>query len=459
MVANSPGPDQDSTNIGSCFGVQKRRHDVSRIEIEGNRNKGDFPWISTKELRDAVTCSLDCAKGIEFKDSDESSLTLSATLKAGNTRTYGRLELHVLLNPKQPLSLANCISRTISSHSLGWLSNSTKPPIAFAMFKLAISNARSLRSLVSEDVTASTKAGCREDMDHTATCALVINAMCGEGTIEIVSQECQKQTAFFMIAGDKNEVAVKSTAARLVSLQYSHSEQNERRLRPLIDMVVWDAQRLPLRSGIADVVLADLPFGGSKKKNHQEPCLSGTALDKSLNYKRVMSQAVRVLKCEGRSAVLSSDTKALSYMALQFNAFWSVLYRNNVNLGGLPGKLFLLERHKQCSKDLSVWISSGIGSVDCSEVLKCVAASACRGFRVNDLLEIYPCDDEYKKASRSLVVNVELISSFFNSDTQMLSHCYRVWFDIRISNLQAKQLEKRIRTRMEEDPPLGVRLR
>lgn len=457
-VANSPARDEDSTNVGSFFGVQERQH-VPRIQIEGNRNKGDFPWISTTELRDAVACSLDCTDVTDFNDSDETNVIVSATLKAVNKRTSGRLELYVLLNHKQPLSLANCISRRISSHSLGWLSNSTKPPIAFAMCNLALTNARSLQSLVSEDLTASTKASHREDVGHTATCALVINAMCGEGTIEIESQECQKQTAFFMIAGDKSEVAVKSTGARLSTLYYSHPEQQGRRLRPLVDMVVWDAQRLPLRSGIADVYLADLPFGGSKKKNHQEPCLSGGASDNSLDYKCVMSQAVRVLKCKGRAAFLSSDTKALSYTALQLNPFWSVLYRNNLNLGGLPGKLFLLERHKQCSKDLSVWISNGCGSVDESDVLHSVAIDACRGFRVNDFLEIYQCDVEYKNSSSSLVAKVELISSFFNSDEQMLSHCYRVWFGTLVSNLQAKQLEKRIRTRIKENPPSRVLLR
>ena len=448
----SPGGDIDGA-------VQVKIHDLQlnapRIRIEGNRSKGDFPWLSTAELREAVTCGLQ-STGVDLNASNTTSLTISAELKALDDTNTARVKLFALLNPKQPLSLANCVSRNIPEHSLGWLSSSAKPPIAFAMCNLAMSNAKSLQLLITEVTTASSKSSNHDDNDKRG--ALVVNAMCGEGTIEIESQDCQMPHSFFMIAGDKNEAAVKGTAARLASLHNRRGAQQGRTRRPLVDLVIWDAQRLPLRSGIADVFLADLPFGGSKKKSHQEPCLSGVALDNSLDYKRVMAQAARVIKCSGRAALLSADTKALSHVAIQFNGFWSVLWRNNLNLGGLAAKLFLMKRHQQCSKDLSVWITSGTDIVDLSDALKRTAIDVCAGFRLDDLLEMQQCDS-FCESPTSLILDVELISTFFNKEKSMRSHCYRVWFDTCMSNLQAKQLEKIIRAKIEENPPEGMQLR
>ena len=95
--------------------------------------------------------------------------------------------------------------------------------------------------------------------------------MCGEGTIDLESRQLSEP--FFLIAGDKSEEAVYNTANRLASLQ--ECTKGTRRKMPLVEFVVWDAQRLPLRSDIADMFLGDLPFGGSQTKKHQEPSLCG----------------------------------------------------------------------------------------------------------------------------------------------------------------------------------------
>ena len=422
-----------------------------RIRVEGKRNKSDFPWIATAELRDAVISSIR-DNVVELNALDATSLVLSAELKALDNSGASRLEVYALLNFKQPLSLANCTSRRIQAHSLGWLSSSTKPPTAFAMLDLARTSVQSLRALEKEDSSG----WASEESDHKES-SIFINAMCGEGTIELESQSIQ--TPCFMIAGDKNEDAVKRTAERLASLHDCQgSLQDQRGFRP-VDLVIWDAQCLPLRSGIADVFLADLPFVGCKGKKHQEPCLSGNAMDSALDYKRVMAQAARVLKSKGRAALLSADTNALSHAILQFNAFWSVLCCNNMNLGGLAGKLFMMEKHKQSSKDFSLWVSSTPGIVDESDALKRIAVDACSGFHLNDMLEIEPDDSKGVSPKGGLVLDVQLISSFFNEERSMMSHCYRIWFDSCVSNVQAKQFEKMIRIKIAEHPPVGMQLR
>ena len=129
-----------------------------------------------------------------------------------------------------------------------------------------------------------------------------------------------------------------------------------------------------------------------------------------------------------------------------------------MNLGGLAGKLYLTERHKQSSKDFSVWVST-VGIVDMSDEFKRVAVDACSGFRVNEMLEIVLHDRNCVSSNGGLVLDVQLISSFFNNERRMMSHCYRVWFETCVSNVQSKQLEKVIRIELEKHPPIGIKLR
>jgi hypothetical protein len=92
-----------------------------------------------------------------------------------------------------------------------------------------------------------------------------MNTMCGGGTIELkFTNQHQSHHPFSLIARDANEDAVASTAERLKTLKATTLNLNHRPL--LIDLIIWDAQRLLLQSWIAEVLLADLPFAGSTKK-------------------------------------------------------------------------------------------------------------------------------------------------------------------------------------------------
>ena len=423
-----------------------------RILVHGKRNKGDFPCISSTELRNVVVNRL-YDIDTPFMASDTSSVTVSVELK--KARGIPLVEVYVLLNPKQPLSLANCSSRRIPEHSLGWLSCSVAPPIAFAMLDLVMTNVHSFSSRLRGDRPS--------DMTYPKAspddCGIGVNLMCGEGTIELESQG--RPTSCFIISGDISEDSVKRTASRLRShhdcLHDVNNVKGHQQTR--IDFVLWDAQRLPLRSGIADFLLADLPFVGSKLKPHQEPTLSGKAIRSSLDYHRVMAQVVRVLRCKGRASLLSADTKALTHATQAFSQFWCVLWSTNINMGGLAAKLHLIEKHKQSSKDFSVWIARGGDVAAISETLKMIVIEACSGFYQDNNLELKVHRGESTVPNGSLVWDVKLMSTYNNNERCIVSHCYRVWFDSSVSNTQSKQLEKMIRNRIEHHPSLGVQLR
>ncbi|KAI2489440.1 tRNA (guanine) methyltransferase [Fragilaria crotonensis] len=260
---------------------------VPRITVQGKRSKGDFPWINTAELRDAVACSLR-STGFEMNASGKSSLVLSAELKALNSN--GTSSGNICASKSQATAVTRQLHLASHSRTQPWMAFQLQSHPRHSPCLTFRTSTQSLRTLVNADSTAWTS----EELGHEE-CGIILNAMCGEGTIELESQDLQPR--FFMIAGDKSEDAVRRTAERLASLHGRQDALQERRWRPPVDLVVWDAQRLPLRSGIVDVFLADLPFVGGKAKKHQEPSISGNALDNTLDYKRVMAQAARVLKC------------------------------------------------------------------------------------------------------------------------------------------------------------------
>ena len=408
------------------------------MHVVSKRNKGSFPFLTTANITEAVVTGLD-ASGAELRSEADANITLSTRLSAVDTTT-ARMELYIVLNKKRPLSLTNCISGQISGHSLGWMSSSVKPPVAFTMCSLAMADAKSLQIITRNPIKSS----------RQHACSLVVNTMCGEGTIELESRDDHLPHPFFMIAGDKSERAANATAARLACLDGGK--------RPLVDIVIWDAQRLPVRTGVADVVLADLPIAGGTRKAHQEPSVTGEAMDSGLDYKRVMAQTVRVLACTGKAALLSIDQKALSVAAGKFNGCWSVFWSNNLNLGGLTGKLFLMERKNQCSKDFSVWVDAA--TINLNALLTNLAIEACAGVSLNDMLEIEDSSQVLEDASAqrrpNVVSHTELRDSFFHTGKQLTSHCYRIYFDVRMSTIQTKLLEKRIRADIEANPPVGM---
>ena len=406
-----------------------RSSSTNTIHVVGRRDKGSYPWISTADFSASVAQGLEDG-GTELRSSEEAKFIVCANIKASNTSTDAIMDLDLLLNPKRPLSLTNSLSRLVAKHSLGWISSSVKPPVACAMCRLATGK-------VTDEGT----------VNSVNTCGLLINAMSGEGTIELEAQSPDMPDKFFMISGDKDASAAVETSRRLASIHKTTGK------RPRVDMIVWDAQRLPLRRRIADAYVADLPFAGSKKKAHQVPSSSGSAVDASLDYKVVMGQAITALRTGAHAVLLSADAKAMGYASRAFN--WSERWQSNaVNVGGLSAKLCVLERGAQCWKDLSMWVEQDC-VVDLSGSLLPIAREACSHFSLDNSLVLQKGAEPGSVRSASLVECVKQCDTYVNKEN-MASHGYRFFFDDRVSNQQAKVLYKVICSAVAENPPGGM---
>ena len=153
--------------------------------------------------------------------------------------------------------------------------------------------------------------------------ALVCDPMCGCGTIAEVGRRADFAAATFFLVGDVDGGAVDKARRNLL-------EASRPRGRGVMaDVVHWDATRLPLRDGVLDHLVTDLPFGkrmGSKQSNRQL-------------YPASEREFHRVLKPDSGSAVLlSADRHALS-LALRAGQRWHVSLQRRVTVGGLDALL------------------------------------------------------------------------------------------------------------------------
>lgn len=477
---------KDTKSLKQSIDDNKAVPKHNSLYIIGKRDKGDCPWLSkTADFTGSITSALHSA-GADLGLEAHSEFQLHTKLSKSGSGSPSdanvnsklqtlRAEFSLLVNPKQPLSLINCASKNVENHSLGWLSTSVKPPLAYTMFKVAGDKKWLQDILFQSETTSATNKKSPAKRVVKKRGHLMVNTICGEGTIELESTNDQGRP-FFIIAGDVSEEAAISTAERLKTLTATRSKQSNH-TPVLIDLIIWDAQRLPLRSGVVDVLLGDLPFSGSTKKVHQVPTSSPSPEKspslsknhkKALDYRRVMAESVRVLQSGGgRAALVSADAKALSHAVGKYNDRWSVLWRSNVNIGGLGGKLFLMERKPQSSKDLSLWVSSTKEAVDAgcdlSSQIYNVAVNACSRFQMGDYLELNDVGDcpskQSLKITESLIAGVEFSSQFYHEEKQLLSHCYRVWFRACVSNPQAKVMEKHMRLAVSNILPEGFQLR
>jgi hypothetical protein len=599
----------------------KQHHPKSfpRVRVEGHRNKKDFPELSTKDLSQAIQSVINRdedkseiniiegrQKNSHYDGDDVDVLTIAAELSVQADRTVSpstsgkvadmnqitshsrrwRIDFFLLLNPKRPLSLVNCTSRRVNPvHSLGWLSTSVKPSIAVAINQLALlppTRSRggifdTIESMIILTPLSTSGVDTKQNDDRLLTpignenkssthasaskASLVVNAMCGEGTIEFESfDDRSRRGSYLLLSGDKSEGAVYAAKDRFQSLTKSPLLNSTKSTASsytiecdgdspsssiYIDFVIWDAQRLPLREGIADAFLGDLPIAGSvrtkrgRKRPHQyltnsedlenadvdnqnsaQNKLDNEATDSMLSYKRVSIEAVRVLVPRaGRAVLVSVDTNSLTRSVLDMTGQWKVLLRHSVTIGGLPGKMFAMQRNPPPTKDISVWLPSattlslpsgttfGTGEEAkrsspwrdnfddslCTTLLQ-IAKKSCEGFWLDDLLELHhsvvPEQQDivhlgqhqrqqrsaWASSNQDLVRGVELIDVYTpatatseeeqqrdkNNNIQSstrISHCYRISFDSLLSNYQAKILEREIRTAIEKDPPYNILLR
>jgi tRNA (guanine6-N2)-methyltransferase len=114
--------------------------------------------------------------------------------------------------------------------------------------------------------------------------------MCGVGTI--LAERALASPSKALIGGDIDPEAVRAAAANLSRLH---------RAEPAPELYLWDARRLPLRSGTIDVIVCNLPFG-EQVGSHEE----NVAL-----YSRFFDQLPRVLRPGGRAVLLTSEKELM----------------------------------------------------------------------------------------------------------------------------------------------------
>jgi hypothetical protein len=373
--------------------------------VSAKRDKGSFRSISTAELTASVVSGLR-ATGVELVAERQARYLLNAKLLESS------FELWWQINPLGPCSSVNSNSAKIQHHSLGWISLSVKPAVALAMSSLAL-----------------------EKYSDRKQC-FAVNLMSGEGTIELEASRAV-DSPFFIISGDiRFDCALKSS-------QRIHLLKTSSSCNPLVDFIVWDAQNLPLRKGFADAVFGDLPIQGTLKKAHQQPII-GQAGDKtvvpsaSLKYSLVLSESSRILRARGRAALTSVDYRSLGGATKKYN--WSSLNHGaSINLGGLTGKIFVMERNEPCTKDLCLTVPQG--SSDYSSWLLKLASKAFENAN----------EDNSERKTNQPVTQVQLLNSFCHPEEKYRRHCYRFTFHEDIRNAGSKLLEKEVRRVVEEN--------
>ena len=107
--------------------------------------------------------------------------------------------------------------------------------------------------------------------------------MCGCGTIcELASEQpLGGRSRLFRVAGDIDARAVSKSAHNMARLRGGGGGD------AMCDVVRWDAARLPLRSGVVDQLVTDLPFGKRM----------GEARDNRTLYPAVVAEFGRCLRC------------------------------------------------------------------------------------------------------------------------------------------------------------------
>ena len=412
--------DLQPTATAALSSINIQEKDNQKIHVVSQRDKGMFPNIATAQLTSAVVGGLGRA-GVSLGSSKTSAITLRAKLA-------DRLDLFLDLNPKRPLSVVNAVSARVEHHSLGWMAKSVRPPVALAMHSL------------------SQRRGTELPLGHNTKSAptVVVNLMCGEGTLEFESVD-PARGSFFQISGDKNPETIYQVASQVGLLEQA----------PLVDFVLWDAQHLPLRDGIANSILGDLPFAGSSRKAHQEPTSGDIkpSKDLPLSYPQLLAESVRVLcHSTGTAVLVSPDTKTLVHAIKKYSGNFKELWQTKINIGGIAGRLCMVERKGRCWKDLNLLVEDP--TIDHSSEMLSRARQACSRCYLDRLLLLYA---DGKEKSQELIVSVDRHSEFCHEDGT-ISQCYRFCFHANITNIQAKSLEKIIRLDLLESPIKGTKM-
>uniref|UniRef100_A0A8C4NGH6 THUMP domain containing 3 n=1 Tax=Eptatretus burgeri TaxID=7764 RepID=A0A8C4NGH6_EPTBU len=161
---------------------------------------------------------------------------------------------------------------------------------------------------------------------------VVIDPMCGTGAISV--EGGLEWPWCFHIAGDNFPMATDRSKNNVDILSRQHLDMDRNQVLP-VDVIHWDASRLPLKTGSVDVCITDMPFGkriGSKKRNWEL-------------YPSCLQEMARVCRPgTGRAVLLTHDKKCMVKTLSLVNHLWKKVNIAWANVGGLHTGVFVLRR-------------------------------------------------------------------------------------------------------------------
>nr|XP_002126201.1 THUMP domain-containing protein 3-like [Ciona intestinalis] len=121
------------------------------------------------------------------------------------------------------------------------------------------------------------------------------------------------------------------------NLEINTEKISEEKLKYPVEVIRWDATRLPWRDSTIDVCVTDLPFGKRMGSQH----------DNRVLYPRFLHELARVSKVgTSRACLLTYDRRSALNAFSKLNKLWSLKRTVNVNIGGLRAAVYLLGRTK-----------------------------------------------------------------------------------------------------------------
>lgn len=166
-----------------------------------------------------------------------------------------------------------------------------------------------------------------EDEESDKTPRVLCDMMCGSGTIPLEAAFVAGEAPCCVLGG---EVAAAYAASTLENLRACGRGGAVARR---VNVLNWDARALPLRSGVVDAVVCDMPYGvrcGSARKNARM-------------YGAILAEVARVLAPGARAWLLTTETRLVrSCLAAvpQLRHIGSYCVDNS----GLPVELFCLTK-------------------------------------------------------------------------------------------------------------------
>jgi len=155
---------------------------------------------------------------------------------------------------------------------------------------------------------------------------IVCDPMCGTGSICL--EGINSFPLAFHLGGELHAEGCQNARSNLDYLE------STRKLGLPYDVLSWDACRLPLRNGILDVVICDLPFGkriGYKGRNF--------AL-----YPAVLSEIARVCRYKGKAVLLTQHKSAMNKALSSCSKTWKKQGTFFMNMGGLNAGIYVLKK-------------------------------------------------------------------------------------------------------------------